>query len=125
MVSVIHAFFCLAITDLCVADSLNDLRTKISEHELTYAQRKRELKFKLQLNQEVEELEKVDDMAGAMDDEEIGQVDLDNFGIGRNKSIKTSKETDSKQDGGTVFGMSMADQKFMAKFQEDKEIERE
>ena len=59
-----------------LSNMLKQQRAKLGDYEIQYTTFKRNIKFTLELAQEREDLEQIDDKIGAMDDEEVGQIDL-------------------------------------------------
>ena len=85
----------------------------MSEFELRHGEKKKSLKFEIQLVDEADQLEKIDDQVDAMDDAELDDVELqmDEFGVGKRKTLgaKSSvvdrkKSTNSQTRQGTIYG---------------------
>ena len=100
----------------------------MSEFELRHGEKKKSMKFEIQLVDEQEELEKIDDQVGAMDDEEIDAVDLDDIGVGKRKTL--APHPDRKMTGGhsaasrqgTIYGASRTQNDFIDRFTHEREI---
>lgn len=93
-------------------------RAKLGDYEIQYTTFKRNIKFTLELAQEREDLEQIDDKIGAMDDEEVGQIDLQDFGVGKNKT-----QGQNSIKGVSVYGQSVSDNNFVERFKREKQIE--
>lgn len=106
---------------------LNKLRNSVSELELRYGEKKKAMKFEIQLEDEKEDLEEIDNKAEMMDEQEIDEVDLTNITAGQRATLgaKPSMEARKATMGRkATLAQSKTADAFIEAFNKEKAIEQ-
>ena len=105
------------LTSLSIAvDELKDMKTKLSQFELNYKNRRRNLKSNLRLHEEQDVLDKLE--LGEIDVDDVDDDQLNDIVEGRGGRVTTIKTVGDKSTKGnlSVYGASVSDQKFMKNY---------
>ena len=96
----------------------------VSDLELKYKEKKKNMKFAINLEAEREALDDIDNKAEMMDEQEIDEVDLNEYQIG-NRATLGQKPGSTKKVGQrkTTIGNSRTAEDFMSRFEKEKQIE--
>ena len=103
-------------------EQFNEMRSLIGELDLVFSQKKKALKFDIQLVDEREQLEKMDEKIDiVVDDGEVDEID------GKLEDLRPGRKNlaDGSGNATPMPGASLADTEFAKRFQSLKEIEKQ
>ena len=93
------------------------MRSLLGDLDIRFSQKKKSIKFDIQLVDEREKLDQLNEkIDGFVDDEEVDQI---------NEQLGESATAPKTAKGNVGYGVSNADTNFQERFKKEKEIEKE
>ena len=100
-----------------LTEQFNALRSLLGDLDIRFSQKKKSIKFDIQLVDEREKLDQLNEkIDGFVDDEEVDQI---------NEQLGESAQAPKTAKGNVGYGVSNADTNFQERFKKEKEIEKE